>query len=109
MAFDHDTVIIIMEDIKEKLENKGFVVSRLASWAKEYIKDRAKAEFADDFGACIVYLIQQTNEYEMIKGRFLQGELPIKIGLDKTDIQPEIGKILPTNGIPTKFGGKKNE
>jgi len=98
-----------MSEIKDKIELKGLVISRLPSWAKTYIKERAKDEFCDDYGQVLAYLIKQANEYELFKSKFLNSELAIQlINNQPEDTSENVRKSI--SGQPIKsFGGKNGK
>lgn len=94
-----------MSEIKDKIQFRGLVISRIPSWARDYIKVRSKEEFSDDYGALISYLIKQASEYEQLKTKFLNSELPIKIGMEKEESKEEIS--LTKNGSKLNIKGGK--
>jgi len=97
-----------MQSIKEKIEIKGLIISRIPSWARDYIKTRAKDEFCDDYGMLISSLIKDAEEYYAFKERLLSGELKVEIKPNESDNSSN-KKILPRsiNGQLIKsFGGK---
>ena len=99
-----------MSEIKEAIELKGLVISRLPSWAKTYIKERAKEEFCDDYGQVIAYLIKQANEYELFKAKFLNSELALQIINNSEEQSEDTSETVrkSISGHPIKsFGGKK--
>ena len=100
-----------IENLKEKIEHKGLVISRIPDWAKQSFKLWAKQEFADDYGMLLAHLIREANEYAKLKNKFLEGELPIKLSIDKPDTQEIKEDKGPTSisGKPIKFLGGKNE
>jgi len=91
-----------MDKLKEKIQFEGLVISRIPSWAKEYIKTRAIEEFSNDYGQTVSYLIKMATEYENLKYKFLNSELPIKIGLDTPDEIPEEKPRSSIRGEPIK-------
>ena len=97
-----------MDELKDKIQLQGLVVSRIPSWAKDYIKERAKEEFSDDYGQAIAYFIKMATEYENLKYKFLNSELPIKIGLDTPQVKEEEAQVTRSiNGEPIKrIGGR---
>jgi len=98
-----------MSEIKDRIEIRGLVVSRIPSWAKTYIKQRAKEEFCDDYGALISYLIRQVEEYELFKSKFLNSELMIQIVNNPQNEKTDAGVPRSICGEPIKFGGKNGK
>jgi len=92
-----------MDKLKEKIQFEGLVISRIPSWAKEYIKTRAIEEFSNDYGQTVSYLIKMATEYENLKYKFLNSELPIKIGLDTPVEKTEEKPRTSIRGKPIKF------
>lgn len=96
-----------MSEIKDKIEVKGLIVSRIPSWAKTYIKERAKSEFSDDYGQTIAYLIKMCEEYEALKAKFFQGDLQLQF---ISNAQSEATSDSPKSisGQPIKLFGGNN-
>lgn len=89
------------QDIKEQIEHNGLVINRIASWAKSYIKDRAKEEFCNDYGQLISALIKDSEELIQLKKMFFNNELDIKLGVKK-DEENEDKERKSISGAPIK-------
>ena len=70
-----------MEETKiQKIVNKNrLTISRIPSWAKEWIVNKAESEHCGDYGACIAQVIREAAEYEALKRKFIEGELDVNI------------------------------
>lgn len=60
-----------MSEIKDKIEVKGLIVSRIPSWAKSEIKRMSKELFSDDYGMTLSYLLICYKEYMALKEPYL--------------------------------------
>ncbi len=103
------------KDIKKEIEFKGIVIGRIPETARKLFKELAKQEFADDYGMTLRTILYDYFEYQNLKGMFLSGNLPIKIGLQEdASNKEETGESESQplgGGIRTKFnkGGKNGE
>lgn len=90
-------------DIKNAIEHKGIVMSRVPAWAKDLFKELAKSEFEDDYGQALASLVKEAMEYRQFKQLLLSNNLqlfPIK------EEEPKIETVRRSiNGKPIKLDG----
>ena len=96
-----------MSEIKKRIEFNGLVISRISSWARDYIKERAKEEFCDDFGQTIAFIIKEVQEYEMLKSKFFNNEMKVQL-IQENQVKDNTPRTK--NGAELNIlGGKKSE
>ena len=97
-----------MGEIKNKIEFQGIVVNRIPAWAKDYIKSRAKEEFADDYGALLSFLIRETQEYEILKSKFFNNDLQVQlIQNPQENSEEKVPRSLSGQKLNIKKGGNR--
>lgn len=55
------------------------VISRMPSWAKEIVINKANEEHCGDYGAAIAQLTRDALEYNCLKEKFFQNKLDVNI------------------------------
>ena len=99
-----------MESRIQQVVNKNKLsISRIPSWAKDVITERADEEFCGDYGMCIAQIVREANEYNCLKTKFFNSELGVKlISNDNPDEQKKPGdEIITGNGRVIKGGVTK--
>ena len=99
--------------IQGKIEKRGMIISRIPEWAKEVIKTTAESEHSDDYGACIAQFIRDANEYRILKDKFFNNDMNVKLILDGPSKQIEEPEkedncIKFANGKKLNNNGGKN-
>ena len=85
-------------ELKKRIENKGMIISRIPEWAKEVIMTTAQTEHSDDYGACIAQFIREASEYRILKDKFFNNDMNVKLSIDKPVEQKEETGIKFANG-----------
>lgn len=89
------------------------IISRIPSWAKEMIIDRAEVEFSSDYGMCISAFMKEAIEYNELKKKFFNGEVIMHLAkMDDIEQKDDSEKKEVTfgNGKTIKYkGGIKHE
>lgn len=98
-------------EIQKKIENKGMIISRMPDWAKEVIKEVARAEHSDDYGETIAQFVREANEYRLLKSKFFNNDLDVTLSYPeekKSTKKEELG-IKFANGKKLNKQEEKNE
>jgi len=84
------------------------IISRIPSWAKDVIIEKANAEHAGDYGACMAQMVRDAMEYDSLKTKFFNNQLDINLMInDKhSERATEESSVTTANGRVIK-GGKK--
>ena len=76
-----------IEELKRRIREESLVINRIPKITKKNFLALASAEFCNDYGSCIKFLLDQAIEYQSMKSIFFEN---IKIKLD------EIANLLNT-------------
>ena len=88
-------------ELQTRIKRKGIIISRMPSWAKDAFIERAKLEFADDYGMCLASMIRESNEYLLLKQKFFNNQMDVQLILNNKpqEVEPEKdGEIKAGNG-----------
>ena len=96
-------------ELSKRIEGEGMHISRIPEWAKEAIKDTAFNEHANDYGACIAQFIREANEYRILKDKFFNNDMNLKIVMDRPEEVDKESSIKLANGKKLNTNGGKNE
>ena len=83
-------------------------ISRMPSWAKNIIVDKAETEHAGDYGACIAQLLRDAMEYDSLKTKFFNNDLNVSLMINDKYSQKanEEGCLKAANGRVIKGGNE---
>ena len=89
-------------ELKKKIENRGMIISNIPAWAKDVIRDAAKADHTDSYGEAIACFIKEALEYRLLKDKFFSNDMHITLSYPQEEVeeiqtQPE-SKIRFANG-----------
>lgn len=84
------------------------IISRIPSWAKDIIIEKANVEHAGDYGSCIAQMIRDAMEYDSLKTKFFNNDLNVSLMInDKySEKAKEESGIKTANGRVIE-GGRK--
>ena len=94
-------------EIKKRLNQNGLIISRIPSWTKEIIIEKANEEFCGDYGMCVAQIVREANEYNCLKTKFFNSELGVKLITDKHNEEKPSNEIKMANGKVIKGGDAK--
>ena len=79
------------------------IISRMPSWARDIIYEKAEMEHCGDYGACIAQFIREAMEYDCLKTKFFNNDLDINMTVnDKHSEKEKDGAIKFANGKEVK-------
>jgi len=96
-------------EIQRRVNKNGMVISRIPSWAKDIITEKADVEHAGDYGACIAQMIRDAMEYDSLKTKFFNNQLDVNLMINdkhSEKVMKEESSIRTANGRVIE-GGKK--
>jgi hypothetical protein len=80
----------------QKVVNKNKLsISRIPSWAKEFIIEKAESEHCGDYGACVAHHIRNSMEYDALKNRLFSGDLNMKL-IENDEVEKPVEKEIKT-------------
>jgi len=100
---------MVETEIQKRVNKNGMVISRIPSWAREFIYEDSIAEHSGDYGACIAFHLRNSIEYMNLKTKFLDNQLDVKINLsEKTEkIKQNLTNLKFGNGKIIKLEEKE--
>jgi len=90
-------------EITKRVNKNGMIISRMPSWAKQVIYEKAELEHCCDYGACVAQLIREALEYQCLKEKFFNNDLDMNLTVNDKHNKEEVEETLKfANGREVK-------
>ena len=99
------------EDLNKRIRKSGLVMSSVPKKTRDEFVKFAEEEFADNYGACLAWCLQQAKEYQKLKSILFENinlKLDYIISLLSANTKEENAQIKTISGKILK-GGNENE